>query len=133
MDRFTVRVQARFESAHFLRSYRGPAEPLQLASGVLIALALFPGLPKIPFLTLGVGLGAPLLSVERPEGAPRSQRRTGTRMTPCMKAGQRSLCQRLSPKGRQLVLPSVRSQETRPTWLHLSPHFAVHLEPLICS
>ena len=28
MDRFTVRVQARFESAHFLRSYRGPAEPL---------------------------------------------------------------------------------------------------------
>lgn len=28
MDRFTVRVQARFESAHFLRSYRGVAEPL---------------------------------------------------------------------------------------------------------
>jgi len=28
MDRFTVRVQARFESAHFLRSYRGEAEPL---------------------------------------------------------------------------------------------------------
>ena len=25
---FTVKVEARFESAHFLRSYRGPAEPL---------------------------------------------------------------------------------------------------------
>jgi flagellar biosynthesis protein FlhA len=34
------------------------AQPLLLASGVLIALAAFPGLPKIPFLVLGAGVGA---------------------------------------------------------------------------
>ena len=31
--------------------------PLMLASGVLVALAAFPGLPKIPFLVLGGGVG----------------------------------------------------------------------------
>ncbi len=35
----------------------GAAPPLLLASAVLIALAAFPGLPKIPFLLLGAGLG----------------------------------------------------------------------------
>ncbi len=34
------------------------AQPLMLASGVLIAMAAFPGLPKIPFLVLGSGVGA---------------------------------------------------------------------------
>jgi len=34
------------------------AEPLFLASGVLVAMAAFPGLPKLPFLVLGGGLGA---------------------------------------------------------------------------
>lgn len=33
------------------------AQPLMLASGVLIAMAAFPGLPKIPFLVLGAGIG----------------------------------------------------------------------------
>ncbi len=33
-------------------------QPLFLASGVLIAMAAFPGLPKIPFLVLGAGVGA---------------------------------------------------------------------------
>src|SRR5216684_1198808 len=32
-------------------------QPLMLASGVLIAMAAFPGLPKIPFLLLGAGFG----------------------------------------------------------------------------
>src|SRR5579884_3537480 len=32
-------------------------QPLLLASGVLIAMAAFPGLPKIPFLVLGAGTG----------------------------------------------------------------------------
>jgi flagellar biosynthesis protein FlhA len=32
-------------------------QPLLLASGVLIAMAAFPGLPKIPFLLIGVTLG----------------------------------------------------------------------------
>src|ERR1700676_434889 len=36
----------------------GKPEPLLLASGVLMALALMPGLPTIPFLALGGGLGA---------------------------------------------------------------------------
>lgn len=36
----------------------GKPEPLLLASGVLVALALMPGLPTIPFLALGGGLGA---------------------------------------------------------------------------
>src|SRR6202161_4057908 len=35
----------------------GAAPPLLLASAVLVALAAFPGLPKIPFLLLGCGLG----------------------------------------------------------------------------
>jgi flagellar biosynthesis protein FlhA len=33
------------------------SQPLLLASGVLIAMAAFPGLPKIPFLVLGSGIG----------------------------------------------------------------------------
>src|SRR5580704_12178619 len=36
----------------------GKPEPLLLASGVLVALAMMPGLPTIPFLALGGGLGA---------------------------------------------------------------------------
>ncbi len=35
----------------------GNAQPLMLASGVLCAMAAFPGLPKIPFLALGAGSG----------------------------------------------------------------------------
>ena len=34
------------------------AQPLLLASGVLVAMAAFPGLPKIPFLILGASVGA---------------------------------------------------------------------------
>jgi flagellar biosynthesis protein FlhA len=41
----------------FQRQIFGSYQPLLLASGVLIALALFPGLPKVPFLMLGGGLG----------------------------------------------------------------------------
>ena len=41
----------------FQKQIFGASQPLLLASGVLIALALFPGLPKLPFIFLGVGLG----------------------------------------------------------------------------
>src|SRR6202050_5378634 len=36
----------------------GNPEPLLLASGVLLVLSVFPGLPTIPFLAMGSGLGA---------------------------------------------------------------------------
>jgi flagellar biosynthesis protein FlhA len=36
----------------------GNPQPLFLAAGVLVAMAAFPGLPKVPFLVLGSGVGA---------------------------------------------------------------------------
>ena len=45
-------------SADFRAQVFGRAEPLMLASGILFLLALLPGLPKLPFLALGAGLGA---------------------------------------------------------------------------
>jgi flagellar biosynthesis protein FlhA len=42
----------------FQKQVFGAAQPLMLSSGVLIALAAFPGLPGIPFLLMGGGLGA---------------------------------------------------------------------------
>ncbi|MGH9585226.1 MAG: FHIPEP family type III secretion protein, partial [Bryobacteraceae bacterium] len=44
--------------AEFQKQLFGRTEPMLLSSGVLIALAAFPGLPTIPFLALGAGLGA---------------------------------------------------------------------------
>jgi flagellar biosynthesis protein FlhA len=41
----------------FHKQVLGSAQPLLLASGVLVALALLPGLPTIPFLLMGGGLG----------------------------------------------------------------------------
>jgi flagellar biosynthesis protein FlhA len=46
------RVGADFQSQIF-----GRPQPLMLGSGVVLALALIPGLPKIPFLLLGGGVG----------------------------------------------------------------------------
>ena len=42
----------------FKKQVFGSAQPLMLASGVLLVLGLLPGLPKIPFLLLGAALGA---------------------------------------------------------------------------
>jgi flagellar biosynthesis protein FlhA len=44
--------------AQFDKQVFGKPEPLILASGVLLALAMFPGLPALPFVVLGGGLGA---------------------------------------------------------------------------
>ena len=43
--------------ADFAKQIFGSPQPLFLAAGVLIILAVFPGLPSIPFLVLGSGLG----------------------------------------------------------------------------
>jgi flagellar biosynthesis protein FlhA len=43
--------------AEFQKQVFGAAQPMFLASGVLIALAAFPGLPKVPFFLLGAGMG----------------------------------------------------------------------------
>src|SRR6478672_8054763 len=43
--------------AEFQKQVLGNAQPLLLAAGVLTAMAAFPGLPKIPFLLMGSGLG----------------------------------------------------------------------------
>jgi flagellar biosynthesis protein FlhA len=62
--------------AEFRRQVFGNAQPLMLAGGVLLAMAAFPGLPKLPFLVLGVGLGAVAWRMSRapataqPEPAP---------------------------------------------------------------
>jgi len=44
--------------ADFDKQLFGAPQPLFLASGVLIVLAAFPGLPTIPFLLMGSGVGA---------------------------------------------------------------------------
>ncbi|HEX4134871.1 MAG TPA: flagellar biosynthesis protein FlhA [Bryobacteraceae bacterium] len=41
----------------FQKQVFGAWQPMLLASGVLVALAALPGLPKVPFLLLGCGLG----------------------------------------------------------------------------
>ena len=43
--------------ADFRKQLFGSPQPLFLASGVLVALACFPGMPAIPFLLLGGGAG----------------------------------------------------------------------------
>jgi flagellar biosynthesis protein FlhA len=43
----------------------GSPQPLLLASGVLVVLSLFPGLPMIPFLAMGGGLGAVAWNMRR--------------------------------------------------------------------
>ena len=45
-------------ASDFARQVFGSPSPLFLACGVLLVLALFPGLPTAPFLLLGCGLGA---------------------------------------------------------------------------
>ncbi|MCC6340631.1 MAG: flagellar biosynthesis protein FlhA [Bryobacterales bacterium] len=49
------------------------SQPLLLASGVLVAMAMFPGLPKIPFLAIGGGLGYAAMRMRREEAASRRE------------------------------------------------------------
>jgi flagellar biosynthesis protein FlhA len=44
--------------AEFHKQILGNSQPIMLAGGVLVALAALPGMPKLPFLVLGVGAAA---------------------------------------------------------------------------
>ncbi|MDW8355256.1 MAG: flagellar biosynthesis protein FlhA [Bryobacterales bacterium] len=51
--------------AEFQRQVFGAAEPLLLAAAVLVAVAAFPGLPKVPFLLLGAVSAAAAWRIRR--------------------------------------------------------------------
>lgn len=53
----------------FQRQVLGNSHPLLLAAGVLIAMAAFPGLPKIPFLVLGSTVGMMALRMRQKSAA----------------------------------------------------------------
>jgi len=56
--------------ADFQKQIFGSYQPLLLSSGVLLAMALFPGLPKIPFLILGCSVGYAGFRVRRRQSKP---------------------------------------------------------------
>ena len=53
----------------FQRQILGNSQPLLLAAGVLVALALLPGIPKLPFLLLGGGAGTIGWKMQKKEAA----------------------------------------------------------------
>ena len=55
--------------AQFRKQLFGKSQPLMLASGVLICLATFPGLPTIPFLAVGIALGGASWRMRRQQDA----------------------------------------------------------------
>lgn len=59
--------------ADFRRQLFGRSQPLMLASAVLISMAAFPGLPKIPFLVLGASIGYLALKLKNGEDTEKGQ------------------------------------------------------------
>ncbi len=55
--------------ADFAKQLFGNPQPLMLASGVLVVLAAFPGLPTIPFLAIGSGLGYSAWNMRKKQAA----------------------------------------------------------------
>ena len=53
----------------FARQLFGNHQPLLLASGVLIVLSVFPGMPMVPFLVMGSGLGVAGWSMRKKKAA----------------------------------------------------------------
>jgi flagellar biosynthesis protein FlhA len=56
-------------AADFAQQLFGSPTPLMLASGVLIILGMFPGLPTIPFLIMGGGLGTAAWRMKKRQSA----------------------------------------------------------------
>jgi flagellar biosynthesis protein FlhA len=56
----------------FQKQIFGAAQPLMLSSAVLVALSVFPGLPGIPFLLFGGGLGYAAWQMKKGLGQPRA-------------------------------------------------------------
>ena len=57
VDTLKLVVEGIMEVAEFENQLLRNPQPLMLASGVMVVLSLFPGLPMIPFLVAGAGLG----------------------------------------------------------------------------
>ena len=55
--------------ADFSKQLFASPQPLFLAGGVLVVLALFPGLPTIPFLVMGSGIGAAAWNMRKKQAA----------------------------------------------------------------
>jgi len=62
----------------FQKQVLSKSPPLLLASGVLIAMAVFPGLPKIPFLVLGASVGTMALRMRQKSAATEKARPAAT-------------------------------------------------------
>jgi len=62
--------------AEFQRQILSNSQPLLLAAGVLVALAVLPGMPKLPFLLLGSGAGAAGWQMRRKEAQHETAART---------------------------------------------------------
>lgn len=58
----------------FRKQVFGASQPLLLSAGVLLALAAFPGLPKIPFLILGLGVGAAAMKMRKAAAAAQEEK-----------------------------------------------------------
>jgi flagellar biosynthesis protein FlhA len=113
------------------------SQPLLLASGVLVAMAAFPGLPRLPFLVLGTGVGvigwrvrqktAMVEKAKQPAASPPRENleallrieplamEVGLGLVPLVEGGQSSpLLKRIASIRKQLatelgyILPSVR-------------------------
>jgi len=56
--------------AEFAKQIFGKSQPLMLASGVLVALSLLPGMPMLPFLLLGGGAGTAAWRMRKRETTP---------------------------------------------------------------
>ncbi len=61
----------------FQKQVFGTPQPLLLSAGVLVALAAFPGLPKVPFLLLGGGLGTIAWQMKKRAGTAVAQKGSG--------------------------------------------------------